>query len=134
MDFALDPQTHDLYFEDGRLATVDGPELFCQQLRIRLKRQLGEWMWNTEKGIPYREEVLVRNPDLGVVSAHFKSTILGTPKALRLEYFNISTVGKTMFIEFEVVTEYGVVTAKAESTNIGALFLLLTIRPLGPIL
>lgn len=134
MDFALDPKTHDLYFENGRLATVNGPELFCQQLRIRLNRQLGEWMWDTSRGIPYREEVLVRNPDLGVISAHFKSTILGTPKALRLEYFDISVAGQQLNIEFEVVTEYGPIQAAGESTNIGALALMLVIKPSGAIL
>lgn len=141
-DFALHPDTHDLYFNDGRLALVDGLELFAQQLRIRLNRQLGEWMWDITRGIPYREEVLVRRPNLEVVAAHFKATILGTPHALRLEKFDVTTSGKTLHIDFIVVTDFGRARASGSTapgqldagTSIGALALLLTIQPIGPIL
>lgn len=133
-DLALHPKTHDLFFENGRLAMNDGPELFAQQLRIRLKRQLGEWMWDTSRGIPYREEILVRNPNTGVIAAHFKSTILGTPNALRLESFDIAITGKQMTINFVVLTRWGKVRAQGETDDVGALMLALLLQPIGAIL
>jgi len=133
-DLALHPQTHDLFFENGNIALNEGPELFAQQLRIRLKRQLGEWMWDTSRGIPYREEILVRNPNVGVIAAHFKSTILGTPNAIRLESFDIEITDQMMSIRFEVVTLWGKVRATGETNDIGALALILLLQPIGSIL
>jgi len=134
VDLALHPDTHDLYFGAAGIATVEGPELFAQQLRIRLRRQLGEWMWRTDEGIPYREEILVRNPDLGVISAHFKSTILGTPKALRLESFDATLNIPSIDIEFVVVTEYGQIEATGEADDAGTLMLAIMLQPQGTIL
>lgn len=134
MDLALHEDTHDLYFEDGQIATVDGPKLFAQQLRVRLRRQLGEWDWDLEKGIPYREEILVRNPDVAVVSAHFQSEILGTPGAIRLESFELEFADQAMTLEFEVVTEYGTIEATGETDDVASLSLSLLLKPAGAIL
>lgn len=141
-DFALHPDTHDLYFKDGRLALVSGVELFAQQLRIRLNRQLGEWMWDITRGIPYREEIFVRQPSLGSIAAHFKHEILGTPHALRLESFDIGITNQTLHVNFIVVTDFGRVSASGgvtpgraqDETSVGALTLLLLVKPLGAIL
>jgi hypothetical protein len=35
----------------------------AQKIRIRLKWWLGEWRWDEEEGLPYKDELFIKNPD-----------------------------------------------------------------------
>lgn len=75
-DILLDPDTHDLDIVDGDLLL--GADV-AQAVKIRLLAVRGEWFLDRTAGIPYYEQVLVKNPNLSHVDALFRQTIVETP-------------------------------------------------------
>lgn len=70
-DLFLDPLTGDIFVSptsEARL-TQTFEEDAIQRLRMRLRRFAGEWFLDTQLGIPYRRDILVKNPDLQVVKS-----------------------------------------------------------------
>ena len=60
MDLLLD-STGDLYISSK--GDVILKNSVAQKIRIKLLWLEGEWKWNKEEGIPYRESLFIKNPD-----------------------------------------------------------------------
>ena len=58
---------------------IDGPEYAAQKIRQRLMFIRGEWFLDSRKGMPWFEEILVKNPDLRQVQARVRDCILSVP-------------------------------------------------------
>lgn len=67
---------NDIEIVNGDLAMVDEPQASGQRIRHRLLTFRGEWFLDLGFGVPYRENILVRNPRLDVIGAIFRSEIL----------------------------------------------------------
>lgn len=80
-DFSLDTANHDIFLVDGDLAWLDSDveaenkEEIKQRVLVTLKAFKGEWLFDTEFGVPYREEILVRDPDLNQIDARLRDII-----------------------------------------------------------
>lgn len=70
--------------------TASTSQWLQQKLWIKFKTFLGELWLNIEKGIPYHEAVLIKNPDLTFISTIFKEQILEEPLVDSLLSFNIT--------------------------------------------
>ncbi len=68
MDIMLDASGDLCISESGDLKLEDS---VAQKIRIRLLWFEGEWRWDTEEGIPYFENLFVKNPD----TDHFESLV-----------------------------------------------------------
>lgn len=81
VDWATDSTTGDLDIsgKDFRLTVEETGEALAQRLSIRLDFARGEWALDLRQGVPYFEEILVKNPDLIGVRAIFREVILETP-------------------------------------------------------
>lgn len=78
---------HDLVIENGDLRiVVDSVE---QALRQKLKTQFGDWFLNPNYGIPYKQAILKKNPNLPAVEAIFVDAILATQGIEELLEFSI---------------------------------------------
>jgi hypothetical protein len=64
---------------------IRGPEAVIQRIRIRFRLWRGEWFLDTRIGVPYREQVLVKNPDKPLVSALFRRVVAETPGVQNVE-------------------------------------------------
>lgn len=80
MDLRLDPLTWDLVYEDGDCQLVGIPgdtqsekDEIVQRLCILLKAHLGEWSWDTGKGVNYRNLIFADDADLGAIQAHLRA-------------------------------------------------------------
>ena len=73
------PVACDLHLENGQLVLVDGAEGIAQHIRNRLQLFRGEWFVDLRVGMPYFEELFVKNPDLDVLRTLFREAIQGTP-------------------------------------------------------
>ena len=93
-DLALDSDG-DLLFINGELQLVRGDDAIVQQLTIRMKFFLGEWFLDTRLGIPYFQEILVKNADLTRVRGIYRQTILTTPGISSIETFDLEFDGAT---------------------------------------
>jgi hypothetical protein len=110
-DFYVDPTTDDLSLaDDGQVLGVTGAERIAQHVRSRLLTRRGEWYLDETVGVPYLEQVFVRNPDLVLIRASVATEILDVPGVARLTQLNLTfTPGsRTLTIDFELLADEGV--------------------------
>ncbi|RYF12058.1 MAG: hypothetical protein EOO40_02080 [Deltaproteobacteria bacterium] len=97
-DFALNldpavigtPDYGDLLFKNGgvRLTSdTDGTNPTLQRIVQRLRLLTGEWFLNTQEGVPWLQQILVKNASQATVDALLQDTILGTPGVLVLKQY-----------------------------------------------
>lgn len=87
IDFALDPLTNDLVFEDFDFALVDDTRQIMQNLAIRLRFVLGEWFLDITQGIAYYEDVFRKNPNQIQIESIIKQEIVSTRGVVELTSF-----------------------------------------------
>lgn len=90
MDLALDPQTGDLLLESGNLRLTSGLDAIAQDVTIRLRFFLGEWFLDTRVGVPYFQEILVKNPNIPRVTQLLRQVVQETPGVTSVDRFDFS--------------------------------------------
>jgi len=113
-DFLLTENTNNLSLINRDFSfTENNSSFLAQKLKIRLSFFLGEWYLNVLKGIPYFEEILIKNPDLNYIEDLLKTEIITTPGVDTLESFNLTYENSTreLLIEFSVKTLEGEIIA-----------------------
>ncbi len=116
MDLKIQPNSKlsgfgDLVLEGGDLVLVDGKEAILQHVLQRLRIFLGEWFLDTSIGLPYFQQILVKNPDQGKIDALFMNQIQGTPGVTLLNSYSASvdTLKRVLTIKFSCETTSGTV-------------------------
>jgi len=111
-DLRLDTVTHDLKIENFDLSIVSGTDVISQRLKIRLEFFRGEWFLDTTVGVPFYEDILVKNPDIPNIETILKAEILDTPGVVELLAFESSfdAQARKLTVTFTVSTDYGTVT------------------------
>lgn len=97
-DLALNRLTHDMEFhisEDStgskfRFWFIDGTDKIAQQIKINLLSFLGEWFLDLRYGVPYLEEILVKNPRMASVETIFRNHISSVPDVIRVTNLGLS--------------------------------------------
>jgi len=105
------PVAHDLYLDPtGQLILVDALEAIAQQLRIRLQFFRGDWFLDRRQGMPYFEQVFIKNPSRALLETIFRRAILDTPNVESLDSFvlNLDRSTRRTTIDFVAVTDAGV--------------------------
>lgn len=112
IDLKFDKITHDLAIESSDLRFVEGRDEMLQNLKIRLLFIGGEWFLDTEAGVPYFDEVWIKNPDPALVDDIFKSVILETEGIVDLVEFNseYNTLTRKYTLSFKANSIYGQVS------------------------
>lgn len=109
IDLKLDSVTHDLVVENNDLQLVEGSEQVKQNLLIRLQSFKNDWYLNVDIGLPYYEDILVKNPNISDIDAYFKAYILETDGVSELlEYSSIlNTDPRILRVNFKYSDIYG---------------------------
>lgn len=108
-DILLDLVTHDLKIENFDLSLVTGIDRVLQNLKIRLWFFFTEWFLDTSKGVPFFQEIMIKNPDLNSNEALLKDVIIGTVDVLEILSFdlNFDSATREQVVNFEVNTTFG---------------------------
>lgn len=103
---------HDLDITNFDLSIIEGADSVAQNVKIRLLFFKGEWFLNTAVGLPFYEDIFVKNPNLGHIDAIIKAEILETPEVNSLlEYeSNFDRRLRKLPITFTIDTTYGPIT------------------------
>ena len=81
MDLKLDPLTNDLEIDSaGRLETVEGTSEAAQGSGVVLRTQLGEWDYDLSYGIPWRQIMSTRPPELSAARGAIIRQLLRVPE------------------------------------------------------
>lgn len=75
----MDLVTNDLLIADGDLSIVDGSDAIAQDLQQTLQVWLGEWFLNNTVGIPFKQQILVKNPNIDLVQADILNAASAVP-------------------------------------------------------
>lgn len=113
-DIALLASTHDLVIQNGDILLIDNAERVSQQIKIKLKSFLSEWFLDTTYGIPYFESILIKNPSLTTIRSIFRTQILAVDNVKSVNSLTVllDKANRTLTVEFECDTTYGLVTDK----------------------
>lgn len=91
----------DLFLTDkGDISLVDS---VTQKIKIRLKWWLGEWRWDEAEGLPYKDELFVKNPDTDSLEQAlrekiFEVTEVTEVKDVSVDYDYRTRIGKIRFV------------------------------------
>lgn len=114
VDIALHANDHDILIKDGDFLLIDNAERVAQQIKVKLLTFLGEWFLDTTWGVPYIEYILVKQPNQELIKQILSEQISSVDdvkslNALELDY---QVKVRTLIINYEVSTEYGLITRK----------------------
>lgn len=105
-DLLLDTANHDLVIDGYVLQITEGLTATAQRLKVRLKLFLGEWFLGINDGVPYYEDILVKNPDLELIKADFRQQIMTVPTVV--EMLRLTVVpdyqARRLYVDFAVRT------------------------------
>ena len=109
IDLALDTTSHDLLIDSFDLQLSKDLDAVDQSLRTRLQIFLGEWFLNIEDGIPFYNDIFIKNPNIPHIESILKSRILETEDVIELLSFDTEFSNRTLSVSFKVRTLYGVI-------------------------
>lgn len=94
MDYALNLDIHGLTVSGGKVTEINTPDNpdgvgeMIQRIVIAIKTHLGERQLNTLDGLPWTEEILVKNPDLDQITSRaraYLASIEGVTRVIQLD-------------------------------------------------
>lgn len=115
-DIALDLDPVSLTYRDvqivsGDLVLVGGGPAILQHILQRLGIFLGEWFLDNTIGVPYFQQVLVKNPNQAIIDAIFLTQILNVPGVTQVTKYAFRANAETrqLNITFTAQTTTGIV-------------------------
>lgn len=113
-DLKMSESTNDLELVNGDLALTANDDAIRQHIVQRLRTFLGEWFLDLSVGVPYFQDVLVKNPNVQVVDGVLKQTILDTPGVIELMTFELDFDAGTrkLKVDCSVRTQNGMIDFK----------------------
>lgn len=102
---------NDVVLEGGDLVLVSGTQAILQNALQRLRTFFGEWFLDNTLGVPYFQEILVKNPDQGQVDALLLNTILGTQGIETVSNYSFEPdfIDRQLTVTFRAITTEGTV-------------------------
>jgi hypothetical protein len=109
MDLAVDLLTHDLSIENFDLELRQDIDRVRHSLKIRLWFFKAEWFLDTTYGVPFYEDILVKNPNVPNIDNIIKATILDTAdvNAILAYTSNFDNATRKLTVTFTVDTTFG---------------------------
>jgi len=109
MDIALNQDTWDIELAQGDLRTVDALDAITQHVAIGLQFFRGEWLLDQRIGIPYYQNILIKNPDFNLVRFLLREAVLQTPGVTGLTSFTttFTPAPRSLGVQFEGQTTDG---------------------------
>ena len=105
MDILLDADGDLDISERGDISFGDS---VAQKIRIRLLWFEGEWRWDTEEGLPYFEELFVKNPDVDEFESLVREKIFEVDEVTEVREVLVShdRQERTATIRYTALTDY----------------------------
>lgn len=115
-DLLMDPDTNDLVITNGDLSLADGTTAIAQDWQQRLQTWLGEWFLDTSVGVPYKQQILVKNPNFDLIQADLINQTIAVPGIQEvIDFtFNFDSAGRSLSVSISAQDSNGqTITAQA---------------------
>lgn len=105
MDILLDSNGDLFLSPKGDIVLGDS---VAQKIRIKLLWLEGEWKWDREKGMPYMESLLVKNPDTDFFEGVIRSKIFEVDEITEVKEVSVTYDNKSRkaVIRYTALTDY----------------------------
>jgi hypothetical protein len=115
-DFLQDDRG-DLAFTDNELTFVIGADEVAQRVTQRLRTFRGEWFLDLDIGVPYYQEILIKNPSSTIVEGRLKTEITETPGVLEIEVFelDIDNAERTATVDTRIISVDGPIELEVQT-------------------
>lgn len=90
MDLCLIENDNNLKLTNFDISLCSGSLYVANKIRIAFKTFNNEWYLNINAGLPYYEDILVKNPNLDFISDLYQSEILSIDEVDSLESFELT--------------------------------------------
>ncbi len=107
-DFLLD-ENGDLVLQNGILQEVEGEKQLRQKMSMLLRSALGDWFLDETEGLDL-SVVLQKKPNEDAVRDEVGRVLLPLFQIVQFSSFEMSTLGRTLHIHFELATENGTIS------------------------
>ena len=99
----------DLEIQGNTIPLTSGKDAIAQDVLRRLAMFRGEWFRDQRLGLPYFEEILVKNPSLPRVRAIYSEAILETPGVVSVSNLQLDydPAARSAALSFEARTTDG---------------------------
>ena len=105
----------DLAVSGGALVFATDAQAVVQAVRSRLLTFRGEWYLDLGYGVPYFEDVLVKNPNLPAIAATLRAQILSVPGVLEIVSFSFDYLGtRELRVNYVATSDFGELRAVVE--------------------
>lgn len=107
----------DLDLSGSELTLVEDAEAIAQEIRIGLKLFQGEWFLDQRVGMPYIQQILVKNPNLDVLQNLFVQAIESVPGVATVDdcALTLDNETRTLLVTFTATTDDGESVGLAEA-------------------
>ncbi len=92
--------TGDLDLVNGDIRLIQGLDQVRQRIEVRLQTQRGEWDFDSLLGLDYLGEILIMNPDLGLVRSRVLELVASTPGVLQVSNIETTLEDRVLTIRF----------------------------------
>ncbi len=108
-DLTMNLLTNDLLLKNGDISVVTGDDAIIQNLQQSLQLWLGEWFLDTTKGVPFKQQILVKNPVIDLVQADIINTALAVPGVVEVTNisFDYDAAGRSISMSLDAKTSSG---------------------------
>ncbi|MCY6395077.1 hypothetical protein [Actinobacillus pleuropneumoniae] len=115
VDIKLDGN-HDLAVKNGQLVLVSGANKKAQQIKIALLTFAEEWFLDNTVGLPYFNDILVKNAERSKVENVFRKAILSVENVLSVKAISLflDRKNRMLSVHFEADTSEGVIRDVAQ--------------------
>jgi hypothetical protein len=106
--------SHDLFFDGTDLVLVKEGFEVAQSAKIRLLFIAGEWFLNYLMGVDWFDNLFSTETSYEQKAHELRKTLINTVGVVKIEQFNfgIDFANRGAQVEFVVLTQYGLVSAK----------------------
>ena len=117
MDMLLD-SSGDLYISPNGDIVLENS--VTQKIRIRLLWFKSEWRWDVDEGLPYMENLLIKNPDIDIFESLVRAKIFEVDEVTEVKDVGICYDRQTRraVIRYTACTDYVVIKEEVE-LNVG---------------
>lgn len=112
-DLKIDFVNRRLVVKEGSFVYVTGAEAIMQDVWLALGFFEGEWFLDLTKGFPYFRLVLVKNPNIDLIQAAYRDTILSRKgvKSLLALTLDFNRTQRSLAVSFRISTDVGVLAS-----------------------
>lgn len=88
----------------------------AQKIRIRILWFAGEWRWNTVEGLPYKDDLLIKNPDTDMFESLIREKIFEVDEVTEVKDVEITYNRQTRkaVIRFTAKTDFQTIKEEVE--------------------